>query len=254
MREQINVLATHLRYEMPHEGNVRLRLLALVQAHFGEARAFVPRGVHLTLTARESERLQHLLARCPADRFRLMVSPWSTWPNKELSEETLAGLLRLAVQQGSYLLLIYGTTREKERCDQLHRLFPVASMVVGDLTHPLWQALMWRMGGVLAVDSAALHLCATTDRPSFSLFGPSAASVFKPIGEGHGAMQGPCPYGQVFVKQCPHLRTCKSAPCIKEISGIEIPFSKWIAACQSAGGFPRDGSPRGFLPSPLCES
>ena len=83
---------------------------------------------------------------------------------------------------------------------------------------PLWQHFMYLVDGVISVDSAALHLCGTTTTPSFSLFGPSSALAYRPLGSKHDAFQGTCPYGTTFDKRCPSLRTCETGACLKEVS------------------------------------
>jgi heptosyltransferase-1 len=78
------------------------------------------------------------------------------------------------------------------------------------------------MDCVIAMDSAALHLCGTTLTPSFSVFGPSAASIYKPLGSQHTHVQGFCPYKQEFIQRCPLLRTCKTGACIKNLQAEEL--------------------------------
>ena len=96
------------------------------------------------------------------------------------------------------------------------------SVVVDRLPLPTWQNLMDEVDLVIAVDSSALHLCGTTSTPSFSIFGPTSQRVFKPMGERHFAVQGSCPYGRTFEKQCPVLRSCPTGACIKELTVEEL--------------------------------
>jgi heptosyltransferase I len=78
------------------------------------------------------------------------------------------------------------------------------------------------MDRVIAVDSAALALCGTTSTPSFSFFGPTQASIYKPLGVQHHHFQGTCPYAMSFSARCPRLRSCKTGACLKQASSLEL--------------------------------
>ncbi len=226
-REKTNLLATHVRFNVP-EAPIRSKYLQLVQDYFKDTEKTEPQCVRLTLNAQENNRLNALLAVKKAPW--LMIAPHSKWANKQLDQETLGRLLTsIAARFPFSFLFIYGNEEEKRIADALASHFPERSLSIGNLTLPLWQALMYVSHGVLAVDSAALHLCATTPTPSFSVFGPSIASVFKPAGERHAAIQGSCPYGKTFVKQCPLLRTCPTGACLKNLSADALfeRFCSW---------------------------
>ena len=129
-------------------------------------------------------------------------------------------------------LFIFGNEEEKRIAESLDVHFNERSIPVGDLSLPLWQALMWEMDGVIAVDSAALHLCGTTQTPSFSVFGPTLPSYFKPMEPRHVAVHGSCPYGRTFSSQCPVLRTCATGACIRQLPADELfhSFKEWSVA------------------------
>jgi heptosyltransferase-1 len=152
-----------------------------------------------------------------------MVCPGSKWINKQLTFETLSDFLsKIDQRYAPSYLLIWGDDTEKALCERLHTLFPQTSLVVEKLPLPTWQNLMSEVSLMIAVDSSALHLCGTTSTPTFSIFGPTSPAVFKPLGERHVAYQGKCPYGRVFTKQCPILRTCPTGACIRGISAEEL--------------------------------
>jgi heptosyltransferase-1 len=214
--EKPNLLATHRRIEVPDHLPVVSRYLSLVQTYFKDPQPFSPQELQLKLTAEETKRLQAL---DPFPRPRYMVAFGSHWRNKTLSEEVLTGFLR---RLDAFFVFVWGNEKEKNIADQLHTTFANRSITVGSLTLPLWQAMMREMDLVIAMDSAALHLCATTNTPSFSLFGPTQAAVFKPLGHQHGYLQGKCPYGREFVRRCPILRTCPTGACMRNLSADEI--------------------------------
>jgi heptosyltransferase I len=229
--EKPNFFVTNRRFSTPEGVNVRARYLALVQSYFGDALPFSDTSVRLTLNDREEERLKALMHKAElASRPRLMVAFGSKWKNKQLSDETLLELLKqIDAKIQPAFLFIYGSEEEKRCAEWLRSHFSDHSLAVGELTLPLWQGLMFQMEGVLAMDSAALHLCGTTSTPSFSFFGPSAALLYKPLGAQHQFVQGSCPYGKVFVKRCPILRSCETGACLRALPVGQLlePFLSW---------------------------
>jgi heptosyltransferase-1 len=204
-----------------------------VQSYFEDDKAFKGEGVRLKISCEEEQRLTEI---CPEKvlprRPKLMVCFGSKWPNKRLETSTLTALLeKIAADCDPTYLFIFGDDEEKQCAELLSAHFKQRSAAVGDLSLPLWQALMWEMDGVIAVDSAALHLFGTTQTPSFSVFGPSLATCYKPPEERHLAVQGPCPYGKVFSSRCPALRTCKTGACIRHLLADELfaSYKKWSA-------------------------
>jgi len=161
----------------------------------------------------------------------LMICFGSRWQNKQLPTATLLALLKkIAAKDNPFFVLIYGNEEEKQVATRLLEQCQGRGAVIGELTLPLWQALMWEVDGVLAVDSAALHLCGTTQTPSFSLFGPSLALAYKPLEERHVAVQGACPYHKrSFSSVCPVLRTCPTGACIGQLEAEELfaAYRRW---------------------------
>ncbi len=231
VREWPNLLATNVQYEVAKDLNIRQTYLSLPQRHFNETSVFKSSGVGFQLTVSERIRLELILKHC-APGIKLMIAMGSKWENKRLKEETLHAFLnQVATHCNPSFLFVYGSASEKLVADRLSAAFPECSTSVGDLSLPLWQALMKHVNGVIALDSAALHLAATTQTPTLSFFGPTAASVFKPVEERHHAFQGICPYGRTFVKQCPILRTCPTGACLREVSAdalFEL-FVRWAS-------------------------
>jgi heptosyltransferase-1 len=226
VREKSNVLVTSKRFKVPIDLNVRLRYLTLVQRYFNDDLGFKGTGVHLQLNEAEEQRLQ--LISC--DRPQLMVCFGSKWANKRPDHSTLLTFLqKIAQEYPISFLFIFGSEEEKRIAESLALSFGEQGSAVGNLSLPLWQALMWKVKGVIAVDSAALHLCGTTQTPSFSIFGPSLASSYKPIEDRHSAFQGSCPYGRTFARHCPILRTCATGACIRQLKTDDLfsSFKPW---------------------------
>jgi heptosyltransferase-1 len=219
--EKINWLTTRRHIPVSENAEIRTAYLQLVQRYFRDEEPFIPRPVALRLSPAEEETLSSLLlaVRAPA----VMVACGSKWRNKRLAPATLTAFLQgMHARWRPYFLFIYADREEQAQAQALHALFPESSQCIGSLTLPLWQALMARMNAVIAMDSAALHLCATTSTPSFSVFGPSSSARYCPPGGRHHAFQGACPYGRVFVKRCPKLRTCSTGACMQKICPDEL--------------------------------
>ena len=231
VREKCNLLVTNKRFSLPPELNIRLKYLSLVQKYFEDGEAFPAQGIRLKISQTEAQRLLEIRREEALQRpLKFMVCFGSKWPNKRLETSTLTALLeKIASESDPSYLFIYGDEEEKRIAQQLCAHFKERSAPVGNLSLPLWQALMWDMDGVIAVDSAALHLCGTTKTPSLSVFGPSMASSYKPSEERHLAVQGACPYGKTFSTRCPILRTCSTGACIRGLSVEELfaSYKKW---------------------------
>jgi heptosyltransferase I len=214
VREWPNILATRIRFSVPKGINIRLQYLSILEQFF-QKKADLP-----TSQPKKSS----------SDKY-VMVCPGSKWVNKQLKEETLRSFLQsLYDQYQMRFLFVWGTEEEKKYCEKME--LPESVILPKRLEILEWQNLMEKMDLVIAVDSSALHLCGTTNTSSFSIFGPTKAEVFKPLGEHHFAFQGTCPYHRTFLKQCPILRTCSSGACIRDIQfeELEKAFSTWWLA------------------------
>jgi heptosyltransferase-1 len=183
-------------------------------------------GIRFNSSADDQETVSSILG-APGP-LKVMVCPGSRWPNKQLPSEAMASfLVQIQENFGADYYLMWGDLNEKQYCLELQQ--KVSGIVVDRLSVPAWQNLMSEMDLVIAVDSAALHLCGTTGTPSFSLFGPTSPSIFKPLGAMHLAVQGDCPYNKSFEKACPLLRTCSTGACIRNLTPDWIfgRFSSW---------------------------
>lgn len=204
--EKVNGLTTNKRISVPLNLDVRSRYLYLVRAVLGEAPA--------QTLIKNPKRI--------ANKPTLMVCFGSNWKNKQLTDEQLRSLLdKIATYCNPRFIFIYGNLSEEQIARQLEKRFE-GSIARGGMTLLQWQKLMEEMDLIVAMDSAALHLAATTATPTFSLFGPSSLAAYKPPGERHRALQGRCPYGVQFDKRCPRLRTCATGACLRSLSVDEI--------------------------------
>lgn len=194
--------------DVPGHLPMQLRYHALIEE------GYLPTTLSLTLAEGEIPP--------PASSPRIMVAPFSKWPNKEPSLEALAEFLSiLFVEVGGTYLFVAGSDSERSRAEQLATSFPTAQVLYAP-SFPLWQAAMRQMDLVIAADSVALHLAGMTETPTLGLFGPSKAEVYNPLGAGRLSVQGACPYGEEFPARCPRLRSCPTGACLKGLSGREL--------------------------------
>ncbi len=222
VREWPNLLVTEERIDPEAKKNMRLQYLQIVQQFLKDDLPFVSKGVVLKVShEKEREYCEKLLEKKSA--YRILVSPSSRWENKKVAPALWQGLLeKMREEFDPLFFFVWGNQEEKNEVSQLASFFP-RSVVVEKLSLPALQMLLSKMDLFLGVDSAALHLSATLPQmATFSFFGPTTFSIFQPIGESHLSFQGLCPFGCSFVKSCPHLRTCATGGCLKNISKEQI--------------------------------
>jgi len=234
VREWPNLLATQQRFDVLRTINIRQQYVSLIQKFFDDPITPKSQGVKFKIDENAQQYLQTLLSSSLVQKkTRVMVCPGSKWINKQMPLSTLESfLLQIEGAVHCSFLLIWGTEDERKNCLLLHQRLSESSIVVDRLELPLWQNLISAVDLVIAVDSSALHLCATTSTPSFSIFGPTSPDVFKPLGFHHCAFQGNCPYQRSFEKQCPLLRTCSTGACIRDIHPNQLfeRFWSWWTA------------------------
>lgn len=218
VREWPNVLATNRRFNVPNM-NTRLQYVRLLQKYFKDDSEPKVMPVRFKIDEAGKKKLEEILVGTSTPR--IMVCPGSKWINKQLPTETLIEVLQGL--QGTFFLM-WGDAVEREMCEQIAEAVS-GCVIVDKLPLPVWQNLMNDMQLVIAVDSSALHLCGTSSAPSFSLFGPTSPEIFKPLGKAHQALQGECPYGVSFEKQCPKLRTCPTGACIRNLPAHSVKAS-----------------------------
>lgn len=233
--EKTNFFVTNVHYSCQEGMSVRRKYLHLLLEYFGDEEPQIEMELQLNLGPEERSQLNRLL-QLGFEKPRIMICFGSYWKNKRLTEEALFAFLKKIHEKLSpTFFFVWGNDREKEVADRLEREFAHSSHTIGGMSLPLWQRFMNEVEGVIAMDSASLHLCATTTTPSFSLFGPSSSKVYKPTGAQHYAFQGSCPYGVSFEKRCPHLRSCHTGACLREVSPDTL-FSHFERFWDGANG------------------
>lgn len=222
--EKTNWFVTYKKISVPLEDNVRKRYLSLVQGFFGDLQEFVP-----TPTSLKVEPVFTLPMK--KDGVAIAVCFSSNWSNKRVDEDALVYLChRLLEIHSCSFYFIWGNEVEKKIAERLADKIPSGAQAVGGLGLPELQMFLSSVDGVIAMDSAPLHLAALTSTPTFSFFGPSKLSVYKPLGDSHHGVQGNCPYGVTFTYRCPKLRSCDTGACIRpaNLNRFADPLVEWF--------------------------
>lgn len=227
-----NLYFTQQKYNPLATQNIRQDYLSVVEQHLPpKITPFVERSVRLRISSKDESRLAGLLTQptLAKGQHLALICPGSMWRNKRLDLDTLLHFLELWRQeQDVRFLFAWGNDEELAQAESLHRSLPEQSRVLDRLSLPVLQNLMSRVHLVLAMDSLPLHLCGTTTTPSYSIFGPSLASKYKPSGGQHHSYQGTCPYGRQFDKRCPILRRCDTGACIHGIAPQVLFQDFWL--------------------------
>ncbi|MFQ5729084.1 MAG: lipopolysaccharide heptosyltransferase I [Waddliaceae bacterium] len=219
-----NLFVTNVKMNPPKGQNIREDYLYLVQNYFGDNEKYQDGGVRLSLSFEQAKQIQSLLSH-PAltNGKKVMVCPGSAWPNKQMTTLALRDFLhKVQEDTNCCYLLVWGNDSERKMAREIHRGFQENSVIVDRLEIAVLQNLMDQLDLVIAMDSLPLHLAGTTSTPTFSIFGPSSAIKYRPIGRHHHSFQGSCPYQKIFEKRCPLLRTCPTGACIRYLTGPEI--------------------------------
>lgn len=207
-----NSLVLNRRFPLNKKDPISLQYLSLIQNHFSVKPHPVATSLFFPITPEETVWVAENLH----GTHRTMVCPGSHWENKKLSLPQW--IEHLKTLEETHFYFVWGNEKEKQEALSLQAQFPKNSTVLPRMRLPLWQHFMTHMSAIYTVDSSALHLAATTSVPTYSFFGPSNASIYKPPLPHHHALQGPCPYGKTFTKRCPALRTCKTGACLKSLN------------------------------------
>ncbi len=213
-----NLLVTNLKFTPDSSVNVREENLFLPRSYFQDHQPFQDSGVTLKITTKEQQQIDQIL-HALSSKKKIIVCPGSTWINKQMSPESLIVFLR-KIPDATFLLT-WGNASEKKIVEQLHASIE-NSQIIPRFSIPALQNLMSSMDLVIAMDSLPLHLASTTSVATYSIFGPSSASKYQPLGPQHTSFQGTCPYNRSFSRRCPILRSCKTGACMRHLTGNEV--------------------------------
>lgn len=220
-REWPNCLFTNKKYLPPANQTIWQDNLFLAQSFFNDF-SNSSASVCLHVLEQEKNQIEKILESVfIQDKKVFLICPGSHWKNKKLPLDSIVFLLnKIEKMCACSFLFAWGNQEEKEECNWMQSQFMNNSKLLPILSLPVLQYLMSRVSAVFAMDSMALHLCATTPTPSFGFFGPTLGEKYIPQDKKRGYFQGNCPYGKnlnIQTPRCPILRTCKTGACSKKI-------------------------------------
>jgi len=213
-----NLFFTGKKFNPPKGASIQRDLLSIVESYFKREAKNPFKSCLLRLNSNEEAELQNIVK----DFFQegaqnIVICPHSNWENKQLEIPTLVQFLKQHSEcNQSQFLLSWGNDKERARCHSIIEAVP-NSRILPKTPLPLLQHLMALSDLVISMDSLPLHLASLAGKPTWSIFGPSSAKKYAPLGPSHKTFQGSCPYKMVFEKRCPKLRTCKTGACMKTI-------------------------------------
>lgn len=215
-----SLLATHRRFN-PRPTSALRDLLEVIYATFGKRPPKEP--IEKPELSFELDPAEKGVVESLDLEGALIVCPQSIWDNKRFKRRTLSHFLRLIEERyGCKFFISWKTPIERLNSEKTAKEIGPAARLLPKLSAPALFAVMARSAGVISVDSFPLHLASLSERPTFSIFGPSLAAYYKPTGAEHAYFQGTCPYDVKFDKRCPILRTCQTGSCLKQIDALEL--------------------------------
>lgn len=230
--EKSNWLVTTAKIPTDMQKNVRSRYLSLVQGFFRDDEPFAAKAFSFSLTEEEREHVAKKII--PSSTKHIALCCGSNWPNKCLKDPAILSLCqKMREMEPCHFYFVWGNPQEKERGERLASHFPEDASTVGNLNLLELHAFLASMDGIVAMDSAPLHLAALTETPTYSFFGPSRLEIYKPLGSFHQGAQGRCPYGVSFAYRCPKLRTCPTGACMDGENLQGVSFEEWFRSLES---------------------
>lgn len=221
-REWMNPLVTSYHYNPPLI-SIRADYVGMIYYFFQKPLPCRLKDELLTYppNAQDKVVIDQLIQSIDRNKTIYLICPQSAWENKCLSYETLVDFLqKIQETQNAYFIFSWGSEKEKMKALRLQEHFQDAKLAPKiDLCSLHY--LMNQCDYVFAMDSICLHLAATTQARSLSVFGPSIANYYAPKGH-HQFYQGTCPYGMTFPKRCKEMRSCKTGACMKNIKGQDL--------------------------------
>ncbi len=188
--------------------SARERNLKLVQRAFDDDSNFVPKSHFLRLNPDEEQFVQSQVH----EPF-WMICPGSKWQNKVYPFEKLVEVLKSLKNHPNFLFVTGGGVEARLVQDAFpndrHLILP---------SLPALQHIMSHAELMIGMDSLPIHLADSVGTKTFALFGPSLSQVYFPPNDNRAVFQGSCPYGKVFDRRCPILRTCPTGACIRDVS------------------------------------
>jgi heptosyltransferase I len=228
-----NLLFSNMRFFIDKKSQINNRYLNLVRSYYKDQDTAISKKIEFLISKDQKRFIENKLKAIDIERRFVMICPCSKWPNKEINLILWQEFLKkISSDIDVHYFFVGSNSREKKILKHLYMQFEDRGIYLQDLSILSWQYLISKMNLVISVDSSSLHLSSISGINTFSIFGPSSYSVYKPIGQNHGYYQGCCDLGDDFETRCKSLRYCKTASCIKniDIGSLYKSFYKWFTS------------------------
>ncbi len=222
-REWPNKLVTKIKFDPPYL-NIRCDYVGMIYHYFQKRmpKNITDHPLYFEIEDQEKQKIDMLFEKLDlAEKKKVLICPQSAWENKRLSNDTLLELMeKMHHQTPCFFFISWGNEKEKKQaCDlAVHpNTFVIERYLLTTLHY-----LMQQVDFVIAMDSISLHMAATANIKTLSIFGSTSANYYAPKGPFHQSIQGRCPYHITFKKQCPKMRSCTTGGCMKDLKSEDI--------------------------------
>jgi heptosyltransferase-3 len=131
----------------------------------------------------------------PADRPIIVLAPTANWQPKVWPAERFAATfqsLTASLVPGAAAVVLGGPgPAERTMAEPLLAALPDALDLVGTLSLPEAAAVLQRAALFVGNDSGLMHLSAAAGAPTIGLFGPTDATIYRPVGRRAIAVAAP---------------------------------------------------------------
>lgn len=238
--ESLNRWGKTHRYSPSLNASSRSKMIDLVTKHAKvsvQSNEVVQEPFYLDLSYDQKQQFENIQDRIDLwEKPTILLAPFSRWENKKLSKAQIIQIAKHLLKDNKITLcLLAGSNQEKQDAQSIKQSLSNRVEILEPLPIPIFQNLLYRFLGMIAMDSFPLHLAATTTLPTFSIFGASSESFYSPTGPNNDSIQGTCPYEEKFAHRCSKLRTCPTGLCMKQQSTAELvrQLDKWIGQINS---------------------
>lgn len=203
-----NILSTNIRFSIDKNKNIRLQYLDLLKKFFQDETEFYFKKKLLKVDGFLLKKISISLLK--SKKVKILIAPFSKWQSKELKISFLIDFLKLLEKKIKvFYVFISGSEEEEKKVKILQENFKENSLLLKNIDLAFLQHIIKKLDIAIAVDSCILHLLDFVPIISFSIFGPTSHSIYKPIGKNHFFYQSPCiKKEKFFFKKCKKLRKC----------------------------------------------
>jgi heptosyltransferase-1 len=126
----------------------------------------------------------------------------TTWATKHWPESYWQQLAVLVAQQGTHILLPWGTDAERLRAEKIAAMAPGYSTVLPKLSLSTLATLFSKAMALVSVDTGLGHLACALHRPTISIYGPTSAKLTGTLGPAQIHLSTDFTCSPCFLREC----------------------------------------------------